>query len=452
MKLKDRINLYTTVVFILLLIVINGVIYFTFSNMMLGRELERAAAEAKQAIEGINGAADRVPTAELLRAYVPINGMLQIVKADGSRGTAVTVSGEQGLREQSVTYYSKEVKTITVYDQIPHAFISIPIVWTNGEVANIQVTENLKATVNMLRILRIVLIAATVFAIIPVVISSRLLSNFISQPITSLIKTMREIRESGRFKTISLQQGSKDELYQMGDTFNKMIELLEVNYEKQGQFISNASHEMKTPITIIESYASLLKRRGFERPELYQESIHAIHSEAIRMKDMIEQLLLLAKQDEQWNVQMKDISLTNIVKELVQTFQKAYHRKVELQIDEEVSVKTDLQKFRQLLYILIDNARKYSEDVIKVRIRNTEQKALVEICDNGIGIPAAELDKIFDRFYRVDKARTRKEGGFGLGLSLAKEIAEAIKAEIQIESEEGNGTRATIVLLLSNPH
>ncbi|WP_318505723.1 histidine kinase dimerization/phospho-acceptor domain-containing protein [Bacillus sp. T3] len=281
MKLKNRINLYTSVMFIILLIFINGAIYYSFSQMMLDRELERTKAEAEQAVAGINQAVSSIPTAELLRAYVPINGMLQIVKSDGKRGAGVAVPSQQGLRDLPVYFYSKEETEIIAAKGIPHAFVSLPIVWNDGEVVALQITENLKSTADMLGLLRVVLIAVTVLATIPVVVSSRLLGNFITHPITSMIKTMREIRESGHFKRLSLPKKSKDELFQMGETFNSMMDLLQVNYEKQGQFIANASHELKTPLTVVESYASLLKRRGKTEPDLFDESVRAIHSEAI---------------------------------------------------------------------------------------------------------------------------------------------------------------------------
>lgn len=449
MKLQNKINLYTTVMFICLLVLTTSAIYLSFSRMMLNSELERTVAEAKQAISGINELGATVPSKELLDAYVPVNGMLQIVKADGSKGAGAVAPGQQGLRDLPAVFYQNEQQKIIEYDGVPHAFVSIPVVLNTGEVATLQVTENLQQTDNVLKTLRAVLIAVTVMAMIPVVISSRLLGNLITRPITSMISTMRDIQGSGQFKRILLPKESKDELYQMGDTFNKMMDLLEVNYEKQGQFISNASHELKTPLTVIESYASLLKRRGKEKPELFEESVQAIHSEAIRMKELTEQLLLLAKHDEQWKIELENLQLASIVDELVRSFQEAYHRDIDFKAEDEVSVKADQQKFRQLFYILMDNARKYSEEAIEVRIKKTPQNGVVEVLDRGIGIPAADLDKIFDRFYRVDKARTRKSGGFGLGLSLAKEIAEAMGAEIQMESMEGYGTKAKILLPLS---
>lgn len=452
MKLKNRINLYTSVLFIAMLIIINGSIYLSFRTMMFNREMERTNDEATQAVKGINHIGTAISADELLRAYVPINGMLQIVKADGIRGAGVVVPEQQSLRDIPVRFFQKERKEIIEISGTPYSFVSIPIVWTGGEVVALQLTESLKATADMLGVLKIILVVVTVLATIPVAMSSRLLGNFITRPITSMIATMGDIIKSGHFKRIRLPKESKDELYQMGKTFNRMMDLLEVNYEKQGQFISNASHELKTPLTVIESYASLLKRRGKEQPEVLEEAVQAIHSEAIRMKDLTEQLLLLAKHEEQWNVKLEDIPMSQMVSELVRMYKKAYQREIQLQIEAEAIARVDQQKFKQLFYILMDNARKYSEDVIDVVIRKKNDKVAVEICDWGIGIPASELDKIYDRFYRVDKARIRKTGGFGLGLALAKEITEAIGAELQLESTEGIGTKAIVLLNLTSPH
>ena len=123
MRLRSKINLYTTVMFICLLLLINGAIFVSFSRMTLNSELERTAAEAKQTIKGIQSGTT-IPTEDLLRAYAPTNGMLQIVNADGSTDAAATASGHQNLRQAPVTFYQKEKREIIEYDGIPHAFIS----------------------------------------------------------------------------------------------------------------------------------------------------------------------------------------------------------------------------------------------------------------------------------------------------------------------------------------
>lgn len=160
---------------------------------------------------------------------------------------------------------TRQVRMIT-YESNRYILVSLPMIWTNGEVVNLQVTESLQPTMQTLQVLRIVLVAVTGIALIPVVVSGRLLGRLITRPITSMISTMKEIQRSGKFKRLPLNSSSRDELVEMGETFNDMIELLERNFVRQEQFVSNASHELKTPLTIIESYASLLKRRGCSIP------------------------------------------------------------------------------------------------------------------------------------------------------------------------------------------
>ncbi|WP_077210544.1 sensor histidine kinase [Bacillus dakarensis] len=446
MKLRNRINLYTAVLFIVLLILMNLFIFYLFSRLMINSELEQTKAETEKIVIGINEGINLVPPEDLLRAYVPIDGMIRIVLEDQKDPAPVTSPSEQDLMDRKVQYYKEERSERIQYNNRDYSFESIPIIWVDGQVANLQVTKSLKSVIENLNILRIVLIIVTVVAMIPVVISSRLLSNLITTPITSLINTMTEIQKSGQFKRIRIQGKSKDELVEMGNTFNHMIDILETNSEKQEQFVSNASHELKTPLTVIESYASLLKRRGKDEPKIFDEAVDAIHSEAIRMREMTEQLLLLARPNEKWTIQLQHLQLSKEVEQLVQTFQKGFDREIQLEIDNDVSVESDPQKLKQLLYIFLDNARKYSEETIFVTVGKKDEQAFIKISDRGIGIPKEDLPKIYDRFYRVDKARSRKQGGSGLGLSLAQELADSIGAEITIDSVEGIGTTVTVSL------
>ncbi|MFD1706580.1 sensor histidine kinase [Siminovitchia sediminis] len=452
MKLRTKINLYTAVMFIILLLMINVAIYFTFSRMMFDSDLSRVGNEASQTVKGITQADPSVPTDNLLRAYMPVNGMLQIVHSDGTASTAVTSSEQTYLRGNPVSFTNKEQKKIIEYEGVPYAFVSIPVIWMDGEVAEVQLTESLADTENQLNTLKFVLTAIMLMASIPVLLSSRLLSNFITSPISSLTATMQEIQASGHYKRIKLPKKTNDELYQMGETFNHMIGQLEKNFEKQEQFVSNASHELKTPLTVIDAYADMLKRRGHQSPEVFNESVEAIQSESHRMKSLIEQLLLLAKHEEQWNIKQTDFPLRPFVEETIKTFQAGFQRDIQCIAEEDVTVKTDKEKFKQLLYIFLDNARKYSNDSIIVRIGVNKNEAIVEIMDHGIGIPKDDLPKVFDRFYRVEQSRARKSGGFGLGLPLAKDLAEAIGADFAIDSEEGIGTTVKIRLMRDDSH
>ncbi|WP_102271974.1 sensor histidine kinase [Cytobacillus massiliigabonensis] len=446
MKLRNKINLYTAVLFSVLLLLMNLSIYFLFSNLILESETSDVKEETEKIAEVFNQSTTMAEEGEFLRAYVPIDGMIRIIKPD-RQGTLTTASPtEIELSKEDAIYYSGEVSKRLTINQRAYAFASMPIILSDGNVANLQMTKNMERAIENLKILRIVLITVTLIALIPVFISSRVLSDLLIKPVTSMIKTMTEIKQSGQFKRLPLEEKSKDELHEMGETFNHMIDLLETNFEKQKQFVSNASHELKTPLTVIESYASLLKRRGIQEPELFAESIEAIHSEAIRMRDMTEQLLLLAKHNEQWNLYLSEVNIYEFLKQTLHAFQNAYNRKIIFnnELQPSLMVDTDEQKLKQLMYIFLDNARKYSDQAITVTAMIKDDQVFIQIRDQGIGIHKDELPKVFDRFYRVDKARNRKSGGSGLGLSLAKELSEVLDIKIDLESRESVGTTVTL--------
>lgn len=482
MKLRSKVHLYSSVLFALLFILTNVLVYIVFSRLTINEQLVRVESQTNKTADNIRQIAGSMTTADLLRAYVPVDGMIRIVTEKGNNALVVTSSSEQELSKRTVSYIKELQSQAITYNSKRYVFVSIPVIWTDGSVVNVQVTESLQQTGNYLQVLRIVLITVTGLAMIPVILSGHILGRLIMRPIAAMTSTMSEIKRSGRFKRLELDLKSKDELLEMGETFNAMIDLLENNYDKQKQFVSNASHELKTPLTIIESYASLLKRRGLDRPELFHESVDAIHSEAVRMKEMTEQLLLLARHKEQWNLSIEPLNLADEIDQLVKRFHNAYQRPIHVQIAAEMQtnmslllIQNDAGKLRQLLFILLDNARKYSEDDITIEIGvdqpsyTTYQKVnsklptnkpsadrsgtikierrCIRIIDQGIGIPEAELSKVFDRFYRVDEARSRTDvGGSGLGLTLALEIADAIGATISLESVEKEGTTAIISL------
>ncbi|WP_077619322.1 sensor histidine kinase [Bacillus sinesaloumensis] len=452
MKLRKRINLFTAVLFIILLILINVASYFTFRHMMFQNELERTHAQSVRALNGITASINTVSAETLLRTYIPLNGMLRVVYIDGKRGPQAYVPEQSVLNDFPITYQKAQSKQIVEFDGRPYAFISLPIIWQNGEVAELQLVEDLSQTDENLKTLSLVLLAVTLIAMIPVLVSTRVLSNIITQPISTMIQTMREIRKSGQYKRIEISKESNDELHEMGQTFNEMMDLLEVNFEKQENFVSNASHELKTPLTVIDSYASLLKRRGQTDPNLFQEAVDAIQSEAVHMRELTQQLLLLAKHEEQWKLNIESLPLLQLVNESVTSFREGYKREISVIVEEESVVKTDKQKLKQVFYILMENALKYSEERIIVVIGQERNRPSIKIIDQGIGIPQQDVGKVFDRFYRVDKARARKTGGYGLGLSLARELADAIGVSLFLESVEGEGTTANILLPDENSH
>ncbi|CAI6080478.1 Adaptive-response sensory-kinase SasA [Paenibacillus sp. JJ-100] len=448
MSLRSKIYGYSSVLFAVLLIAVNLSVYLVFERVSINNEIRRVEAEAESIVAGVRQSAGSIPPDDLLRAYAPINGMLRIVHEDGSSSPVTTTAASEQLSQLSYQYENEKKAEYIQVDQVGYVWVSMPLIWPDGEVVNLQVTQSVAETEGGLATLRTVLVIVTIIALIPAVISSRILANRMTRPIQQMTHTMRDIQASGHFKRLPLEGASKDELNTMGQTFNRMMDLLESNFERQERFVSDASHELKTPLTIIESYASLLQRRGKERPEVFDEAVEAILSESVRMREMTEQLLLLAKQPEQWNVQLERVDIAKLAAESTRAFREAYHREVRCDVTGPIYAISDESKLKQLVFILLDNARKYSEDAIEVRLDAHDENCCIRIVDRGIGMREEELAKVFDRFYQVDISRTRSgsASGSGLGLSLAKELAGAVGAQIELSSTEGVGTEACIIL------
>ncbi|WP_158068814.1 sensor histidine kinase [Domibacillus epiphyticus] len=440
--MKNKIHLGTSVLLIVIVMIMNTAVYFAASSMLKEADLDRAAMDAERITSSLSNPSETLASSDLLRAYAPDSGMVRVILPNGTADGVTVSSNAALLREREAVFKMAERQEIVKVGDSRYARITAPLIWRGGDVAMLELIESLQTTDRILDILRIVLIAASILAVIPAVLSARFLSAVISNPVANMTETMRRIRESGRYERIDIEKNKNDELNDMAATFNDMIELLEKNYEKQEQFVQNASHELKTPLTVIESYANLLQRRGKDRPDLFEESIEAIYNEAVHMKELTQQLLVLARRDESWNLQIETVQISAFVQETADSFEQAYGRRVQVNMKESCTVETDRSKLRQLIYIFLDNARKYSDEDIQIEVKQNT----ICIRDKGIGIPSEDINKIFDRFYRVDKARTRKTGGFGLGLPIAKELAEAIGADVRIESEEGRGTTAIIIL------
>lgn len=442
MRIRNVIHLFSTVWLLILLLTVNAAIYFLFANVTINSELERVTQRAEEIVRNVQPRMEEAERSAMLRAFLPADGMIRIVNEDQT--ALVTIAKNTELANRTVTHHPSQV--FARQDEFAVAYY--PIIWENGDVVTLEVIASLEPVLSNLNLLKIVLTIATLLVLVLSFFSGRLLSVIILRPINSMIDTMEEIQRKGIFKKLSMKQRPNDELYKLGNTFNHMIERLEQNFNKQQQFVSDASHELKTPLTIIDSYASMLKRWGMQRPDLLNESIDAIHSEAARMKEMTEQLLLLAKNEEDWNMSMTTFNLKAFCEEASRTFQNVYERDIFVQQREGKVpfVYADEQKIKQVLFILLDNALKYSQKPIDILVGREQESCYFIVKDYGIGISKKDQKGVFDRFYRVDEARTREQGGTGLGLAIAKKIVDAHNGSIHIESEENEGTEVKISL------
>jgi signal transduction histidine kinase len=254
-------------------------------------------------------------------------------------------------------------------------------------------------------------------------------------------------------KNISLQNmntrlnisGSKDELKDLAITFNEMLDRLQDSYEIQNRFVSDASHELRTPIAVIQGYANLLDRWGKEDKAVLDESVTAIKSEAENMKNLIEQLLFLARSDKNTQkIEMSEFQVQEIIDEVIKETKMidSTHNIIN-EKNEQLKIVADKNLLKQALRIFIDNSIKYTPEGgnIKLNSYSKGRSLVIEIDDTGIGISKEDLPHIFDRFYRADKSRTKESGGTGLGLSIAKWIILKHKGSVEVQSRPHYGTK-----------
>ncbi|MBN2625310.1 MAG: HAMP domain-containing protein [Spirochaetales bacterium] len=248
--------------------------------------------------------------------------------------------------------------------------------------------------------------------------------------------------------------GTNDEISRLIDAFNGMLDRLEGSFEKQQRFVADASHELRTPVSVIQGYADMLQRWAKESPELLEESLDAIKTETRGMKSLIDRLLILARSDTKGlSLQLCETDLSSMIREMAGQYPGGETSRIGAEMPEQLIVLCDGDLIKQLLRILIDNAIKYSprESPIEITARKDSLNGTcsVSVRDHGLGIEEDHLPRLFDRFYRVDDARGREEGGAGIGLSLAKEICHAHGGSIFVTSTAGEGSVFTFNLPLN---
>lgn len=263
---------------------------------------------------------------------------------------------------------------------------------------------------------------------------------------------------AGTISTIDVKQldrhisvdSSQDELKDLAHAINDMLNRISRSYQSQVRFVSDASHELRTPISVIQGYANLLDRWGKHDEKTMQESIDAIKSETESMKELVEQLLFLARGDsDTMKLDLEVFETCSLLDEIIrETHLIDSTHLFETWLNRPAYLKADQQLIKQAVRILVDNSIKFTPAGEKIIIKAFVKEGMVniQVQDNGIGIPPGDVTHVFDRFYRSDESRARKTGGSGLGLSIAKWIIERHGGHFEVLSRVDIGTRITVML------
>ncbi len=239
-----------------------------------------------------------------------------------------------------------------------------------------------------------------------------------------------------------------EDLASIEAALNSLLYRMQEARMQQARFVDDASHELRTPIAVIQGYANILDRWGKDDQAVLEESINAIKNESENMKELIDQLLFLARGDNgRQKLSMEKVNLSEVMREVWEesTMIDSDH-KYFFEENEGCFINGDLAMIKQSIRILVQNAAKYSDkgNSIKLSVKKSDGKVVYVVQDEGIGIAGEELSHIFERFYRSDKARNSSTGGSGLGLSIAKWIIDAHKGTVEVLSRQEIGTRITV--------
>ena len=359
-----------------------------------------------------------MPTDVILDAIGGKNSVQQITGQDGGLIICAAVPVLKGKSVAGVVYYQVAADDVTDF------------------------MNNIYATLIM-----IIVIVSIIIGIV-----SFIMSGIITEPIRSLTRKLSDAADNNGDYIIEKTTGG--EVGQLIDSYNKMTMQIKEQEGKRQEFVSNASHELKTPLSSIKLISDSLLNSPDAPREMVDEFLTDMNVQVDRLTRIIDKLLTLTKMDNAANVSGMEFSVQDIT-ELCSNIAKALRplaeqKHIELCYEAPAPIYSKIERDRiwEAIYNILDNSIKYTKEDGKVTlgISKDENNVIIEISDTGIGIAPDEKYKIFDRFYRVDKARARETGGTGLGLSIALTAVELHGGNIQVESEEGEGSTFRIII------
>lgn len=318
-----------------------------------------------------------------------------------------------------------------------------------GQIYQLQFAQSLASIDPILSSMGLTLFLVVLVFLALAFASAAVLVGRALSPVKKVTATAQGITSSSDLSRRVNYRGPRDEVGQLAATFDQMIEQLDGLIRSQRSFVADASHELRGPLTVIQGNLGLLRRNLSEEDR--QESLRALEAEAARMTRVINDLLVLAEVESGLLEQQQMVSLRELLLDAQdRATLLAGDRQIVIGRQDDLWVKGDAHKLDQMINNLVGNAVKYTPEggIITLSLSQEGDWARLDVADTGIGIPSEHLPHLFDRFYRVDKARSRAAGGTGLGLAIVKGIAEQHGGRVAVTSEVGKGTAFTVWLKL----
>ena len=462
--IKFRMTLWYVVILGIILSSFSFFLYFTLADSLykgvdnkIRTMAEIVASSARSPFEAGTSIADLDQVMTDQFGIRPLGRFIQILDESGRVGDRST-----NLRDVQIPISVQTLKaaskgaitfeTVRVMGKYPLRVVTIPIS-ENGKMAGIvQVGSSLEGVEDALHQLLLILLIAVPAALLVASAGGLFLANKALRPVDAITQIARRIGSGDLSQRIRIKRAN-DELGRLASTFNEMIAKLEKSFRQVKRFTADASHELKTPLTILrgEVEVGLKKKRGLKE---YQRILASNLEEISRMSRIVEDLLTLSRADMgELTMEREEIELSTLAREVWEDLQMmAKKKRVQLKFMDDgfTRVEGDPLFLRQLILNITENGLKYTpaggEVALKVKGDRDQGVVRLFVSDTGVGIPQKDLKRVFDRFFRVDTARSRETGGTGLGLSICQWIAHAHEGQIAVESTVGKGSTFTVTL------
>lgn len=482
-SLRFKLTLWYVLILGILLISFSSFLYFTLSNSLrrdvdnkLRSLAELIASESSSPLSkfGFGNIDKALETSMNLK---PIGKFIQVLDESGNIGRKsdnlknvqlpISLNALKNASKGVITF-----ETNRSFGNTPMRIITFPVIENSHVTKIVQIASSLEEVEDALNTLFIILVITVPLALMIASLGGQFLAHKALKPVDNITQTARIITSQNLNQRITPPK-VKDEISRLIETFNEMISRLDHSFRQIKQFSSDASHELKTPLTILKGEVEVTLRKERTPPE-YQQTLKSNLEEINRMSQIVEDLLLLSKADiGEVRLNKEDINLTEILTEVVTQMDRlAKSKGLYLSTSnhhQDIHIFGDALRIRELFINLIENGIKYTEKGGSIHItlqreneppmRNHSSReegekgefAKVVVSDTGIGIAKEDQERIFNRFFRVDKARSREQGGSGLGLSICKWIVDAHQGEIMVDSEVGKGSSFIVKLPLFSP-
>lgn len=453
-KVSHKINFIYIIIFLFTLIVIDSSIIYGVNNFLLNQIKLKINTKAIELINEFTKKANNYNTQEELKnEYKKIitnsttnaNNMIINVYDNNGKDFIMNKDFAKYLNDNLIDEDTNKVISINTENTI---FFLKTFNMKNNKLESwyIQIIYDSKMEKEFIGILKIMILLSTTFGILISSFIGMFSINKFLKPIFKATNFLKNMKSNVLNERIEIKE-TNDEFYVLIKALNGMIDRMENSFIQQSKFVSDASHELRTPISVIKGYINLLDRWGKNDPKILQESIDHIKEEISNMANLIEKLLFLARgESENLKINNENFYLNDLIDEIIEETKIITDKIVKKEENEIIEINADKKFFKQMIRAMVDNSIKYTNNdgEIILKFYTENDKTIIKVIDNGIGISVEDIPYLFNRFYRADETRSKDTGGSGLGLAIVKWIVEIYSGKIFVESEIGKGSCFTI--------